>query len=858
MRFSAKKYLFIFALGLAAATAVWIEKNIRYFPTSLILTYDQTDSEALTVYFDTGNGFNEQERERVFFKENQNAVDIALPLIKLHDVRFDLDTNKHPEQSISINSICLKTSKRYCWQVSELIDQIQPLNSIASYGLIDEGLLISTRGADPHFSFKLDYAAVHSQLSEIPDYTYYIAFFSLLATFFVLLYCARMSVVPFLIEQFLDEKANGFRLSVGLYAGLVSLLAIFLSGSWLIAFKAGWLFCLVILLVILLIVFTPTTVVTGVPQFIRSRRELFNLSIKEYVEICIVTVLCLLPIIIFSLNTWVQEFPHLGDHEYHMWGNKISYQAIQQNYIVIATAMFLLLAGLLFGLLRWAILVTAILLLSTGVWNFFSGQLALDVQGIFARYPGGARFLAQPFIYFSYLTEWHSPLNTARIVNMLSVPVWLLILRPLIIGRLPNLAILPLAIVLFWQAELLYLFTTAYLDVWCAIFVLLALEKLLVDQSQDGYLKACLLLSVACAFKEPAVFIIPWFWLAGWSLGKIKTQWNDRQLFLHFRDAVIIGLASVLPFLVYYVVRKSTGVSRYTVKGFEYFLTESWFAEMGNRLWFHFGATGLILLFLILLMWCWVFIAPQWKHFRWVMVCILAALVSQIFLFNWDAGGISFTGYLRFYLLAVILFFAPVILVFSHVYSHSTSKKIVIIVASLFALLNTPKLYSTVVSFAEPDSVRSFNEHYDAPIYLPIRSLIETAEQAKAFDDNGNKVIHINHVTDWNQPAVVYPDLLKKYKLRVSKDLKCNCVSETPSVLAPFVYMSGLNANLDQQSIAQIAQIPQHQAKYVKRWRQVNEMRSSCLAQLKNSCQFYHEAVTSTGEVVGAIGVGAK
>jgi hypothetical protein len=299
-------------------------------------------------------------------------------------------------------------------------------------------------------------------------------------------------------------------------------------------------------------------------------------------------------------------------------------------------------------------------------------------------------------------------------------------------------------------------------------------------------------------------------------------------------------------------------VSRYEVHGFEYFLTDEWFSEMATRIGFHFGVSGAILLGLICLLWILVLCLPIWKQYRWMMMCILGALVSQFFLFNWDSGGMGYTGYFRFYLPAVVLFFAPIILIFSDKKLLGKYLSPSIVVVCIIALLgNTPKLYASISQLSEPDSVRNFNEHYDAPIYLPIRSLIKIAEKAGVLE-GVNRAIHINYVTSWNQPAFVYSDLLVKYKLNMNKELKCGCSIETPSVLAPFVYMSGLNQNLDEKTIADIGWIPQHYPRYVARWRKVNDMRDMCLVELQKTCQYYQQEQTSDGTVVGAIGVGVK
>jgi len=71
-------------------------------------------------------------------------------------------------------------------------------------------------------------------------------------------------------------------------------------------------------------------------------------------------------------------------------------------------------------------------------------------------------------------------------------------------------------------------------------------------------------------------------------------------------------------------------------------------------------------------------------------------------------------------------------------------------------------------------------------------------------------------------------------------------------------YMAGLNEGLDTKTYEEISATPQHMVKYVKRWRQVNGMRDQCLVKLQSSCKNYYQETTSTGVVVGALGVGVK
>lgn len=867
-----KTLLIIIAIASVLVTYV-LSKDYEHFPTTLEVKYAKVESENLTAYFDIGGGFSQNLRGFVAFSEGSPAR-ISLPLRTVKGVRLDIDSANNLKQAVLIDEMCLVSrNKQHCWSAKELLASLVPMNSIANRSLFEDQLLVQANGLDPHFTFNLDISAAHKTVSKIALFQY-ILFTVLLAI--ILYYCAQFVLIfmlPVLFRGYQQRSQQSFAIPISVASAGVALFSITLSGAWLIAYEAGTMASLLLIGGVALIAVLPSRETIGLNAFAGERVRAFKTTRITIIthafakhrgtSLLFISVICLLPIIVFFLATWVQEFPHLGDHEYHLWGNRVSYQAIQYNDAVLLVSLMMMIAAYFFGMLRLALIAVAVLLVSTGVWHLFPEHIASSVKGIFSRYPGGARVLAHPFVHMSYVFEWNDPLNTGRLTNVLSIPIWLLILRPLIIGRLPSFAILPFILMFFWQAEIVYQFSSAYLDIWSVVFILLAVEKLIVSQTDldllddNGYLKACLLLGVACAFKEPAVFIIPWFWLAGWSISSFKGT-DFRYIGERLYHAVIVGFASVLPFLVYYIVRKSFGVSRYTVRGFDYFLTGDWFSEIGNRIAFHFGALGVVVLCLIALLWLAILFLPIWRAQRWMMLCILGALITQVFLFNWDEGGVSFTGYFRFYLLALVLFFSPIIVI-------SASKerlgqhfsKMLFALSAVILVGNSPTLYATAVSLTEPDSARNFNEHYDAPIYLPIRSLIKTAEKAGVLEGE-NRAIHINHVTDWNQPAFVYSDLLVKYKLNVRKEIKCACSLETPTILAPFVHIMGLNGRIKNQSLELISKIPQHQVKYVTRWRKVNEGKAMCLAKMQQTCQYMTEKKLNNGTVIGAIGVGMK
>ncbi len=872
-----KKALAIFAIAVASICLTYVvSQRYQYFPATIQLSYHSADAEAMTIYFDIGAGFQQRTRFYSALKQRdsgeKHTFSAPLPFQQVKAIRIDLDSAdvNRTQQSIAIEELCIKhTRQQHCWASQELHKAFVPMNAINAHDVVLENekpaLFLQAQGSDPHFRLDIPIAETHEKIAKIAKFQYALLAVLLAIIFFYVQKLMFGIVLPAMQNAFNQQRQQSFTVSLNTAVAGVTLFSIVISGVWLIAYQAGVLASVLLIGGISAIALLPSTKTVSLkPNFFSHWSRLTrDFHMRQLCSLVVIAAITLLPIIIFLASTWVQEFPHLGDHEYHFWGNRVSYRAISFNELALFSSLIAIAIAYALGCLHWALVFVAILLVSTGFWNVLPENMLLDTQGIFSRYPGGARVLAHPFVHWTYQFQWADPLNAGRIVNALSVPIWLLLLRPAIIGRAPRWETLLISVLFFWQAEVVYQFSSAYLDIWSVIFILLATEKLIVSQTQlsqrddNGYLKSCLLLGVACAFKEPAVFIIPWFWFAGWSRGVFKT-FSGKALVQRFYQACVIGFASVLPFLIYYVVRKAFGVSRYTVKGFEYFLSGEWFAEMATRIGFHFGWFGSAMLAIILLLWLTVLIAPVWKAQRWMMFCILGALLTQIFLFNWDQGGIAFTGYFRFYLPALVLFSAPLILI-----SSSRDQlagffpKAILLFSTVLFLGNAPTLFATAAKLSEPDSARNFNEHYDAPIYLPIRSLIKTAE-AKGVLEGEKREIYINHVTSWNQPAFVYSDLLIKYKLRMENDLKCGCSVETPSVLAPFVNIVGLNERIHNMPIEQIQKIPQHQAKYVKRWREVNDSKGMCIAKIERSCQYSAKQSLNDGTVIGIIGVGAK
>jgi hypothetical protein len=174
---------------------------------------------------------------------------------------------------------------------------------------------------------------------------------------------------------------------------------------------------------------------------------------------------------------------------------------------------------------------------------------------IFLRYPGGGYFAAVPFLGPAFLL--HNVELAGRVANVAAPIVWLFALRPWLIGRWPDLRVLPFAVLLFWQKDVIYYFDSVYLEPWAVVFCLLAVE-ILISRGSRGASVACLLAGAAAVVKEPYVLALPLFWLAG-------APW--RKPMSEVLALTGSAFAAGIPFLIYFGAHNSSEASELALEG---------------------------------------------------------------------------------------------------------------------------------------------------------------------------------------------------------------------------------------------------------------------------------------------------
>ncbi|MCW5199482.1 hypothetical protein VU05_01950 [Desulfobulbus sp. F1] len=545
------------------------------------------------------------------------------------------------------------------------------------------------------------------------------------------------------------------------------------------------------------------------------------------------------PIVIYFVITWNQEFPFIGDHDFHLIEN---YKATLfwidfkwQLLIFLLTFIF----SIRFGIIKYWIPFAGIILIwwsryDTLPWHHIS-------HAFYIRYPAAGRFFSVPFMYFAILTNADQLYNFSRIVNIAILTAWIYLFRPFLFNRKPNLNLALFCLTFLCQTSVIYYFNTSYLEPLASIFLLLAVESLFVYSQKNNYVIACLLVGLAAMVKEQAILVLPWVLLAGkpWA-------WNIRQ----WTRGIIVGISSAVPFLVYYSVRMQRMDSGRNFKliTLDQLLDPERYLTLFGRLGYHLGGYGIVSVLLLSIFSCIAII--KYKEYRIAVLCIIGASLTQLVFFFTDANSSEYIGYFRFAFISLALI-AGIILSAENVI-ETCSIKIMMVTIPLFfsAAYNLSFFFKDVYT---NDLNRNFIEHSDAPVYLPISTLIKKAESQHLLN-RGNR-IYINDNTGYhiNSAGIHYTRIATSYSIEINKLFKCGCDEDVDAVIVPFIYFSGMNIGLREspQKYSPFAPPPQ---KMAESWCLSNSKKDQCYREMKETCSSVISE-TFNGDLVGLMGI---
>lgn len=818
-----------FNIGVLCVTigilAFWVLRYDVYLPLKITVDYESHPPKGLTAYIDSGHGFNENETllftgSRFMVDQRSTTFWFGPPMRNLR-----LDPGYRP-LTISLTSLCLDSLiKTTCWPASELAGRLVPANDIGSVEIAGGSLNITRDGPDPYLLFGAGFMGHYLKHARVPRWlTIPLA---ILAPLLLMWAWSRMGQRLLAVGGRLGTASLYLTWWQGL--GIFVLSALVATGNWLQLEDAAAPVWVAFLLFMLALAAPPAKDVEPRPLQTLYQRIRGDGLVAAATAVCCAVV----PVFTLLALTWGQEFPYVGDQHFHLEIDRATYFQVRDHLFELSLLTLSLLLCMLLGWVRAWIIGAALFFV---VWSYTEA-----VPGYFVRYPGAGRFLAAPFFHLAESQRWESLLNAARLANAFGVLAWLLVLRPMIVKRWPDWSIAPVAAAFFFQTEVAYYFTSSYLEPWSLIFVLLAVEyQIRYGSRAERSGGAMLLIGFAAVIKEAAIFMLPIVWLAG-------RPW--RHGMRHFFRSCVTAVAAATPFLIYFLIRTEAGQRPFRMVQPYQFITTDKLIETYYQLDFHFGPGGLLLCTVLLLLLIFnIFANPR----RASALMLLGGFLFYLAYNYIEATSLGYAGYTRYYLLPYLLL-CMVLLFLQWPWKLRSSPAIAVAAAAAAVALNAGVLVSYYSKSVGNDSLRNFTEHYDAPVFMPIRNLVETAGNAGALQQNTR--VTINNPLGWGMPSIGlnYPDLARRYKLTVEKEVPCVCSEDKSVLLQPFVFMGGLNSHLRLPEMRKSRQ--QFPKKHFHRiWTDHDNKKAACVASMRTSCSSVFE-VQEQSEIIGILGV---
>jgi hypothetical protein len=323
---------------------------------------------------------------------------------------------------------------------------------------------------------------------------------------------------------------------------------------------------------------------------------------------------------------------------------------------------------------------------------------------------------------------------------------------------------------------------------------------------------------MAALIKEQMIFVLPFVWLASqpWKAGERLVK-------------IVCGFAAIIPFFTYYLIRKDVEVSRgFSMASFEHVFSLERLSVFADRLQFHFGLAGILLILALISLYPYLLI--KLPELRIKILALAGAFLGQILFFYLDGGSLNHVGYPRF-LLAAYMLLCTSALFLPDLFKEQKTELRMLAVATGILILQGFMLVPYNLLALKPSPARNFSQHYDHPVYLPIRDLIEQAEDQGVLQLG--QAIYVADPTGWDISSINsdYSMLGQKYKFKTGQAHHCRCEPENSATIASFIYFANLNSNIpeDLSELPLYARAPMH---FYKRWREVNKRRPQCIKEL--------------------------
>jgi hypothetical protein len=532
--------------------------------------------------------------------------------------------------------------------------------------------------------------------------------------------------------------------------------------------------------------------------------------------IAIAAALCVLHLLHIAL-TAREEFGFGGDEGYHLSATRAFaiYFMKAGPYLVGAIGAFLILRR-----------VTPRIAAGAAAAMLIASSYFLPDAALFGRYPTGFYLLSTPLNVAFDVAHVPFPFTANHIVNMLSLPVWLLVLRPAILGRWPDWRVLPIALLMYFQAPSITFTSSGLLEPWPFALLLLALESAVAFEPDRRWI-AVLLAGAATFFKETAILFVPPVWVL------TMIEWRGWRPALR-PHAIAVGVAAVTPFAAYFAVRRGL----HTARGYDVAASGALWTAARARIWLAharlpLGIGGSISVALVSA-WVIAAIVAHRQAWRYYVVWMVTAIAIAIF-FAADVASIPYTGHARF--LAHSLLALCGALFATTYWLAGINRRVLVAISVVIAALQVVPAARVFALDFKPDYERNALEAEHSLIRFPIRSLIR-----RLPDPSITRIRVIDFGIDLISLKVAYPDLARRYDLR----------ADTQSAAAPACGCSPAEATLA------VFEWPAHFDDGPGARANFDAMHAACVAQLRAACASIALEQRPDGAIIGAIGAGTR
>ena len=504
----------------------------------------------------------------------------------------------------------------------------------------------------------------------------------------------------------------------------------------------------------------------------------FQLKVKNFkLNHIIIVFLIIFPSIIFLNNISFGDFNWGGDHRdfvlaslvnNEFWLSSIASERdtienlniknIFFSFYKIRIFLLIILLGLTVFLYKkdYGNLANILLLIVFYFWS------SIDIINI-EKDPRGSFFISLPFNSLFYFLKL-SLMDAIRFTNFFSIIFWLLILRPIIIGEYPNLKILPFALAIYWNPQMIYIVNGGFTEPWSMIFFLLAIE-LVIKKKHDFAPQAIILLGIGTCFKSPVAMLIPCFFLYG-------KPWigNNKRRLMH----LLTLFSSILPIYFFTKLRDLNSWNWQPIKlnnyGFSHI--DSAYLELAYNALYNYKYT-LLIFFICFFIFFKNFMKNKWESSFFLLTSFF---IFSIYFFNELVQMGQHVLYFRYFLWSFIMLFGFIL-----IKSIDIQKKYLLLMIIFISFTYSFELTKLLKINKNNLYEMNFFSFGTVPLFLGLDPLIK--ENKKILDEKKIDEVFISRSTQiiYRIPTYLYTDI--KILTTNRHEIICECSIEKPAII---------------------------------------------------------------------------